>query len=256
MQFQALLDGLERETAGVSREIAPGDRMYKAGPDYYFFAGNVAMRLIRLAMLEARRTKVASVLDFPCGHGRVLRFLRAEFPGARLTACDIDEEALGFCATHFEVVPVSGREDPRDLEIDDRFDLIWCGSLLTHVDAPRWDHFLEFFESVLEPDGLLLFTTHGAYIARQLRNPEGTVAFPMDRRGPLLDAYERTGFGYMNYPNWDNYGLSLTTPAWVCSRVQERAGLSVLNYTEYSRAGLSGWVGQDVMTCIKSVSAA
>src|SRR5438874_12247978 len=72
----------EQEIAGVPSDISSNDLMYNTDPRYYFFWGQQAMKSVRLAMLVAGKTAVRKILDLPCGHGRVLRTLKAAFPDA------------------------------------------------------------------------------------------------------------------------------------------------------------------------------
>ena len=44
-----------------------------------------------------------------------------------------------------------------------QFDLIWVGSLLTHLDNDHWSAFLKVFSTALRDRGLLIFTTHGRH---------------------------------------------------------------------------------------------
>jgi SAM-dependent methyltransferase len=175
----------------------------------------------------------------------VLRALKAAFPHARLTACDLDRDAVDFCARTFGAAPVYSHEDPAQIRIDDRFDLIWCCSLLTHVDAPRWPGFLDLFTSLLTPGGVLVFTTHGRSVAADWRagKHDGLTA---DLAQGLLEDYDRSGFGYRDYPGWTEYGLSCSRPSWVCERVERTAGLALLGYTE------RGWSRQDTVACIRT----
>src|SRR5437870_5495298 len=83
----------------------------------------------RAALTAAGKTDVRRILDLPCGHGRVLRVLKAAFPGAALTACDIDRDGVDFCASRFGAEPVYSVEDPGRIPVRGPFDLIWVGSL-------------------------------------------------------------------------------------------------------------------------------
>ena len=106
-------------------------------------------------MLFAGRDALGRILDLPCGHGRVLRVLRAAFPGAELTACDIDRDAVDLLLGHLEQEPFTHARTPGPFRFPGEFDLIWCGSLLTHLDQPMWVRFLQLFRSVLAPGGIL-----------------------------------------------------------------------------------------------------
>jgi hypothetical protein len=50
---------------------------------------------------------------------------------------------------------------PGKIPIRETFDLIWVGSLLTHLDEPLWHEFLAFHVDRLNPQGLLVLTAHG-----------------------------------------------------------------------------------------------
>ena len=142
----------------VIDEISPRDHMYHDNPPAYFRLAKVALRCVQFTLLLTGRPAPETILDLPSGHGRVLRILKAEFPNARLAACDIDRDAVDFCSSVLGATPVYGKPRPQDVEIDGSYDLIWCSSLMTHLDRQGWTEFLDFFESILAPDGILIFT--------------------------------------------------------------------------------------------------
>jgi len=236
-------------TLDVIRDIAPGDEMYGTYPDaevHYFSVGQSAAEAIRVCMQAAGRDRVDRILDLPCGHGRVLRYLRAMFPEAALTACDVNRDGVDFCARTFGAHTVYGQEDPARNAIDEVFDLIWCGSLLTHVDADRWGDFLRWFTSRLAGNGLLIFTTLGrlpaTWVARQLA---GYGLQPKSAR-KLVRSFNRTGFGYGNYHHSSTYGIAMASPPWVVSEVARIPTLRIVHYAE------AAWDDhQDVVACVR-----
>jgi SAM-dependent methyltransferase len=161
----------------------------------------------------------------------VLRHLRREFPTARISACDLLESGVRFCAAQFGALPVPSAEDPAHIPLAGPFDLIWCGSLLTHLRASRWAGFLALFTRALATNGILLFTTCGRWVAHRLAHGE---PYDLDgqRSADLLADYRRTGFGYADYPDTEGYGLSVASPAWVVAGLQENQQLRLLTYTE------------------------
>jgi SAM-dependent methyltransferase len=245
---------------GVSYEVSPRDHMYNSyeasETDGYFSLGRAALDCIRVALLAAQVETPKSILDLPSGHGRVLRYLKAEYPEARLAACDIDHEAVNYCAETFGATPVYGHENPDAIEVDEKFDLIWCGSLLTHLNKGYWAAFLEFFESALTDRGLVIFTTCGRKIAAKLADHEDGATFmkEADARATILEGYNETGFGYANYSLPDGmredlslpetYGISLVKPSWVCRVLERRTSLQLVSFTE------NRWGSQDVLTCM------
>lgn len=226
------------------REISPNDRMVTPRhPDAYFLWGDSALRCIRLAMEAVGMETSRSILDFPCGHGRVLRTLRAAFPEASLTACDIDRDGVDFCAETFGAEGVYSNDDLSAIRLREDFDLIWVGSLFTHLPAERWPLFLEFLQQRLGLGGLLVFTVHGPWYAEQIRagtSPLGGVSEGALEK--MLREYDNAGFGFSEYPNRDSYGLSLSSPTVVTERLETFEQMRLVLYLE------RGWRGhQDVV---------
>ena len=229
--------------ADVSRVTSPNDGMYARTPDMYFPTGALALRRIRLAMFEARKDEVRSLLDFACGYGRAMRFFRAAFPEATLTACDITEDAVDFCAQEFGAIPVYSREDPAGIDLPGPFDVIWVGSLFTHIPEERWIALLDLLAAVLAPDGLLVFTTQGRNVRRQLASRELDWALTDEAADEIVRGYDETGFGYADWSGAEGYGTTLNRPSWVCARIEERPALRLIGFRE------RGWGRQDVVTC-------
>jgi len=220
------LDLLRAYAARMDRTISDNDGMVLRGADrerslasgldwerQYFFVAEEGLRAVVKAMIAAERTSFRRILDLPCGHGRVLRALRAAFPEAEITACDLDRDGVDFCARTFGARPVYSAPEPDDIPLAETFDLVFCNSLLTHVDARRFAAFLAAFARRLEPDGLLVFTTHGRW----------GVPFHHTVQ-PLIDPalfasveaeFHATGFGYADYPDSPGYGISLSSMDWV-----------------------------------------
>lgn len=225
----------EKETTGVPELISPNDTMFGSNPNssYYFSTGQSALRCIKLAMLGAGTGEPRRILDLPSGHGRILRALKAAFPQAELTACDINRDGVDFCAQALGAIPVYSHEDPDDIELMGTFDLIFCGSLFTHLDADRWPGFLELFHSHLSSGGLLVFTTHGRFVVERLRSGEVDYGLGADFVTSLVTEFDQgNGFGYRDYPSYPGFGFSLTSPGWLCARLWELPGLQLVSFTE------------------------
>jgi SAM-dependent methyltransferase len=247
--FMARLQAdLEQKPADILTDISPNDTMFTPNWEQHYFAvGMSALRCIRLAMLAAGKVDVQTILDLPCGHGRVQRTLRAAFPHARITGCDLDQDGVDFCASRFRAVPIYSAERPHDIPLSDQFDLIWCGSLFTHFDQRLWEEFLDFFQATLCPGGLLVFTVHGRESVHWVRS--GKFTYHLADPAAILRDYDRCGFGYQDYTahTHRNYGISLSSPSWVTQLLAKRPRLRVVNYTE---KGLDNH--QDVVACVRA----
>ena len=216
----------------VDSRISPRDTMYAGDGAHYFKVGLSAMRVIEEAGERAQLSSVRSVLDLPCGHGRVLRFLAHRFPGAALTACDLDRDGVDFCARAFGATPVYSEIDLDALSFDTPFDLIWCGSLITHLDADATRALFRLFARHLAPGGLLLFSAHGDFVARRMPTGEFDYMLTAGQVEAITRRYAGTGFGYEDYAGQGGYGVALTSPAWVRARMAEVGGLAEVYFGE------------------------
>ncbi len=233
------------------REISPNDGMFDPDfPEAYFKVGESALHCIRLSLDAAGESTVDNILDFPCGHGRVLRTLKRAFPDAELTASDIDHDGVDFCSETFGAKGVYSDHDLGKVDLEAGFDLIWVGSLFTHLPDSRWWSFLDFLIERLAPDGLLLFTVHGRWSARQIREDRSPLAGSREAQLQMLRGFEASGFGFAGVGDQEAYGTSLTTPAAVLQRIQVFEDIRVLSYLE------RGWGShQDVVACQKGFAA-
>ena len=157
-----------RTLPGVEGRVHRADAMLydesEASIANYVRAARSAMANIEGALDSVDRTfeDVTSCLDFGCGHGRVLRFLQQRIPPSQITACDVDEGGVRFCAAEFGVRPLVSNWDLRKVRLG-RYDLIWSGSVFTHLDGDDGDLLLERLAQSLEPGGLLVFSIHGRF---------------------------------------------------------------------------------------------
>ena len=226
-------------------DVSPNDEMFAGSLAAYLATGAAGVEGVKRAQAAAGKETIGSILDFGCGHGRVLRMLKAEFPHASLAACDIDTDGVRFCAQAFGARPFPSHRDPALIELEGEFDLVWCGSLLTHLDAASWNPFLELFESVLRPGGLLVFTVLGPAAEPNLRAGR-LYGAPPDEGSlrTILAGYESVGYGYSDYEGRSGYGLSLCTPDWVRRAIAARDRLRLLHHEEGAVTGI-----QDIVAC-------
>ena len=209
----------------VESLISYEDGMYKGDGAHYFNVGLSAIRCIDEALNAAQITAVNNILDLPCGYGRVLRFLVARFPAARITACELLPDAVRFCVERFGARPAYSAYNLNELALDTQFDLIWCGSLITHLDALRTLDLLKFFARQLAPGGLVVCTTHGDYVAERILDEADFYGLPRAQIPALVAAYRQHGYGYLDYPDVPGYGVSLTAPAWIRTQARAAGGL-------------------------------
>jgi SAM-dependent methyltransferase len=189
----------------ISQQISMADDMYLSGnARHYLSVGLSAMRCITRVLdhLAIDRSSIRSVLDLPSGGGRVLRFLQIAFPNATIVACDTNGALVEFCRKAFGARAVRSVPDFNQLHIPGTFDLIWCGSLLTHIDEPRCADLLRLFYNHLSPEGVCMFSTHGPTVEWL----QGGGRKMQSLRSQLADV----GFGYFNDDDLQSeYGTSV-----------------------------------------------
>ncbi len=142
-------DLLER----VDTRVHGNDDMWRADEDYYLATGLGAVHLIDDALIATEVGEPRSILDLACGHGRVLRFLRARFPDAEIVASDVKRGGVRFCRRHLGATGHRSGADLDQVEFGRRFDLIFCGSLATHLNERDVGALLALCERSLTPGG-------------------------------------------------------------------------------------------------------
>ena len=232
---------------GVNQTIAADDGMFVGNGIHYFDVGESALHGIETALFAARRQKstIKRILDLPCGHGRVMRFLRKAFPDAQLTACDLNQSGVAFCAATFGALPVVSRETIEDIPLPGGFDLIWCGSLLTHLSEEKSASFLRLFQRLLGHGGILVFTLHGRHYAREVAAGKIPHGVSEPQLAELFSRYRQKGFGYVDYPDHSGYGLSLASPSFVTAQLVDHPGWRILSYRE------AGWDNCQDVVCLQ-----
>jgi SAM-dependent methyltransferase len=126
-------------------------------------SGADAARSIREVFEAARRpdSSYPRWLDFGCGCGRVARHL-ARFPFvAELSGVDVDGEAIRWAASHLPGRYAEIPSDPPTALSGGSHDVVYAGSVFTHLDERRQDAWLAELHRVLRPGGLLIASTHG-----------------------------------------------------------------------------------------------
>jgi SAM-dependent methyltransferase len=223
----------ERELLSkVSSRIYFRDGMYNEDGAHYYKVGLSAIHGIDEALARAGLSEVRTILDLPCGSGRVLRFLVHRFPDAEITACELASGAVEFCARTFGAQPAFSSLNLDEVSLGKEFDLIWCGSLVTHLNETGIAALLRLFQRHLAPRGLMVFTTHGDFVHRRLPTQDfdyGLTGEQIERFG--ID-YPKTGYGFEDYPGEKDYGVSLTSPEWIRARVRGLRGLREVYFQE------------------------
>jgi SAM-dependent methyltransferase len=248
MQVIEFIRGLE-----VSQALSPGDRMYRSGRNY-FGVGRSALLAIMTA-LSARLgyaggdQPVASILDYGCGHGRVARYLRAAFPNATVHVSDLDRAGVQWCVNEFGCVDMGPTLAPQ------AYDVIWLGSVFTHLREAAALELLTMLKTGVRPNGVLIFTSQGRYAAmmaeRRLQQEmtsavPGTYHLDSASLARMVKDFHQTGYGFASYAKQPGYGASIVKQSWYQDHVVDTDFLQIA-------AQEKGWDNhQDVQAFIRA----
>lgn len=189
--------------------------------------GRSAVDIIVSALVAAGNPKIRTILDLPCGGGRVTRHLCALFPECQIFVSDLNSQKEEFVvaamsATRAELNP-NFIDDPAR-----QYDLIIVGSLMTHLNAAKFCRAVKWFIRALAPNGLLILTTHGRRQIHLLGRkwPRGPKSLKIEF------GYKMTGFGYAASPDIPSYGTSASSPSWVMKLIEKELTTKVVCFHE------------------------
>ena len=246
----------EYRRIGFDRTLDPDDKENALDTEWalhhYYTNGADALRIIVKNLIAAELPPPQRILDFPCGSGRVMRHIRAMFPQAEIGACDLYDHHIQFCTKQFGAKPLMSRENLAELDVGE-WDVVFCGSLVTHLPQRLFWPTMDFMIRSLKPGGIAVVTLEGRralWIQDNLWKLIGDEQFDVARAG-----YNQTGFGFVDYdPEFlnakfseqESYGVSLVRPDWLMAGLAQRDEIMVLNFTE------ADWdEHQDVLTIQK-----
>jgi SAM-dependent methyltransferase len=228
----------------VSGTVHPADTMWYLAKEPIGYAkhGASALAAIRATLLLAGRSAPSSILDFGCGFGRVGRWLRACYPDAALTGAEVTQNAVDFYSTEFAAEGWKTSTNLTSNVKTGRYDLIWAGSVFTHLPEESAKVLYRQFVSWLNPGGVAVFSVHGRISTRLFRS--GSVP-KTDRAAAdvAIAAFDAGAYGFSSYDDQENYGMSYSPPTWWTSYIVSTQRARLLAYAE------GGWCGnQDIVS--------
>ncbi len=253
-----ILSRYHRSMREANEDISCDDEMWNGlGKDqpewarlHYMYGGRSALKCMVDALIAADVGVPRAILDFPSAHGRVTRFLRAAFPESEIWAGDLNERGVDFCAHHFGAMPFYSSPDLSSVTLPRKFDLIWCGSLASHLPEAQCKALFALLIDGLAEDGILCITTCGRGMQYAHENIFRTIDDTAYER--ICKELSERSFGfapysyrYGHYDAEERYGMAFLYPTWVETNILT-SSIQVLQFRE------KAWHGsQDVWCLIK-----
>lgn len=215
-EFKNLLGShtLEDNAKTLNTQISINDDMYQGNISHYLRCGAEAAFLIRNYSKYSGKKENLRILDFPCGYGRVTRWLRFLFPDCRLVGSDTTLDAIEFSKLNFAMEAFEAKANFQDNKIEEKFDLIWVGSLITHISQERGVELLDFLISLLDHDSKLFVSFLGEEMQYRFDAEDAPYGLTKESAENILVTFREKGYGFSDYPNQQGYGISLISSKW------------------------------------------
>jgi len=234
----------------VLTKIHPTDGMFKRGrEEHYQHVGREAVQKIVSILFAQGEPEPRRMLDFGCGFGRVMRHMRAIFPEATIYGADTMRAAIDFCASEFHIDPIASPRDISKLQLPSDLDVIWSGSVATHLPEAETRGLIGVFVSHLRPGGIAFFTTHGRYAASAFAMGKWPYRISEPEFRKAYCEFISDSYGYVDYKDQKGYGFSLTPGSWLAREISRYADVCQVAFIE------RGWDNHQDVVAIRRAPA-
>lgn len=188
--------------------------------DWFRRSGELSVKDIQTALnlVGKRLADCQQILDFGCGSGRILAWMSSIVAPERLWGVDIDAEAIAWLRAHLPGVNVQVNQPLPPLPFaDEKFDLVYCHSVFTHLDEHYQDAWLEELRRVTQPNAILILSFSGDHCFRTFEeNWRAAGADP----APFKNQLTRQGLLFIEDDEWkphfpDFYHTTFHTPEYI-----------------------------------------
>ena len=167
-------NSFKKENPGIV--LPPDYMMYESFQvnynSYYFDSIKSAKGIIELARPYVDFKK-ASVLDWGCGPGRIVRHLPSIIPKSKIYGCDYNAISINWCKSAIEDVHFVKNDLAPPLAFSDsQFNYIYGISIFTHLSEEMHHKWIAELYRVLAKGGALMLTTHGDSFYKKLTKKE------------------------------------------------------------------------------------
>lgn len=141
-----------------------------------------------------------NLLEWGCGVSRTTRHLHKYLPvNSNIFGCDVNTEMIKWNQENIEKIKFSAiNYNPPTHYKPSFFDIVFCISVLTHIDSSEQENWLKEIHRILSDDSIFLFTTHGSFYQKRLLLSE---LRELNYRGVFTKLYTKKGHRLMSTYN-------------------------------------------------------
>lgn len=185
----------------------PGDELafrVQGSPSREAFHTSGQLSVADLERALATRGKTWSsfdrALDFGCGSGRIMLWLKPHSADCEFHGVDIDERAISWAQKNLPFARFEANSEAPPLPYPDgHFDLVFNHSVFTHIDERLQDLWLAELRRISSPGATLLLTVNGEHAFRAYEGAlEGKGINPAPLRRDLIEH----GHVYVQDDSW------------------------------------------------------
>lgn len=126
-----------------------------------------------------------AILDYGCGIGLNIPYLRQYFPGVKLYGCDISKESVKSAKENIPDCTFDAIETVEDLKIyETKIDCVFISTVLHHITYSEHEKWLTGLYKTLDKGGYIIIFEHN------MKNPftkKIVKRTPMDKNATMLD---------------------------------------------------------------------
>ena len=152
---------------------------------------------------------------------------------------------MEFLRDHFHIDVWTVEPDVEQIDLLGQYDVIWVGSVITHLSEERTTTLLRKLLAACNRGGLLIASFHGRYAVERQESASLTYIHP-DGWAEIITGLKARGYGYADYEGNPGYGISVTDLCWMADLAKSLGAKIVL-------LGERLWDGHhDVVALLKS----
>jgi SAM-dependent methyltransferase len=213
---------------GAAANLPPAELRYRvsSSPDAQNFItiGKTCANDIHSALLKVGHNlgEFKRILDFGCGCGRTLIYLKDLAPHAQFAGTDIDAGAIEWCKEHLRFATFTvGPASPPTGYVSDTFDFIYAISVFTHLDEDYQFSWLEELRRIAKPGGVLLLTVDSSLVG------EKDFVFQRSYEDGLFPAWYQNAFHSKDYVV-ENFGKYFEVMGYLARGMNEHQDIVLL----------------------------